>query len=80
MKWLLRNTAYQYRLKLMAYNTHIGYTFTNSEELTLKDWIDDKLYLVNNKNETLELSMKYTTSFKPRYAMTVHKSQGRTFN
>ena len=27
----------------------------------------------------IEIEMKYTASFKPRFAMTVHKSQGSTF-
>ena len=36
-------------LKLMAYKTHIGYGFTNSEELTLTKWTDDKPYLLNKK-------------------------------
>jgi predicted GIY-YIG superfamily endonuclease len=47
--------------------------------MTLTKWTDDNIYLLNKKGDTLELDIKYTTSFKPRYAMTVHKSQGSTF-
>jgi hypothetical protein len=66
-------------LVLMAYKTHGKYVFTNSQELTVKDWSDHELTLVNAKGEEITLEMKYTASFKPRYAMTVHKSQGSTF-
>ena len=63
----------------MAYKTHIGNVFTNSQELTIHSWTDDKFILLTPANIQIELDIKYTTSFKPRYAMTVHKSQGSAF-
>jgi len=66
-------------LKLMAYKTHSTYKFTNSQELTVDSWTDNTLNLKDTKGETLELEMKYTMSFKPRYAMTIYKAQGSTF-
>ena len=66
-------------LRLMAYKTHGAYKFTNSQELIVKSWTADTLILTNLKNEDIEIELKYTTSFKPRFAMTVHKSQGSTF-
>lgn len=66
-------------LKIMAYKTHQGNIFTNSEELEVKSWTDNTLTLINDEKETIEIDMKYTTSFKPAFAMTVHKSQGSTF-
>jgi hypothetical protein len=66
-------------LILMAYKTHIGNVFTNSEELAIHSWTDDTFILLTQANTQIELDIKYTTSFKPRYAMTVHKSQGSTF-
>ncbi len=35
--------------------------------------------LLTHDNKQIELEIKYTASFMPRYAMTVHKSQGSTF-
>ncbi len=67
------------RLVLMAYKTHMGNVFTNSQELTIESWTDDTFTLLTHDNKQIELEIKYTTSFKPRYAMTVHKSQGSTF-
>ena len=66
-------------LKLMAYKSHQGHIFTNSEELEIKSWTDSTLTLINDDKQTIEVDMKYTTSFKPAFAMTVHKSQGSTF-
>jgi len=66
-------------LKVMAYKTHSAYIFTNSQELIVKSWTDDTLCLTNLKGDSIEIDMKYTTSFKPRFAMTTHKSQGSTF-
>ena len=63
----------------MAYKSHQGHMFTNSEELEIKSWTDSTLTLINDDKETIEVDMKYTTSFKPAFAMTVHKSQGSTF-
>jgi hypothetical protein len=63
----------------MAYKTHMGKIFTNSLELTIQSWTDDTFMLLAQGNIQIELDIKYTTSFKPRYAMTVHKSQGSTF-
>jgi ATP-dependent exoDNAse (exonuclease V) alpha subunit len=60
----------------MTYKTHGKYLFTNSQELTLKTWDDEKLYFTDG----LVLDISYTTSFKPAYAMTVHKSQGSTID
>ena len=66
-------------LLLMAYKTHMGNIFTNSQELTIHSWTGDKFILLTQANIQIELDIKSTTSFKPRYAMTVHKSQGSTF-
>jgi len=66
-------------MKLMAYKTHSAYTFTNSQELTVKSWNKDTMSLITMKNDTINVNISYTTSFKPRFAMTVHKSQGSTF-
>ena len=63
----------------MAYKSHQGHIFTNSEELEIKSWTGSTLTLINDDKETIEVDMKYTTSFKPAFAMTVHKSQGSTF-
>ena len=63
----------------MAYKTHSAYTFTNSQELTVKSWNKDNLCLITLKGDTINVDINYTTSFKPRFAMTVHKSQGSTF-
>jgi predicted GIY-YIG superfamily endonuclease len=57
----------------------MGNIFTNSQELTIQSWTDDTFTLLTNTNTQIELDIKYTASFKPRYAMTVHKSQGSTF-
>ena len=75
------NTKYtMYKgLILMAYKTHTGNIFTNSQELTIHSWTDDKFILLTHDNKQIELDIKYTASFKPRYAMTVHKSQGSAF-
>ncbi len=61
-------------LMLMAYKTHIGNVFTNSQEVTLQSWTDDTLILLTRNNTQIELDIKYTASFKPRYALIVHKS------
>ena len=66
-------------LMLMAYKTHTGNTFTNSQDLVIKSWTDTTFQLQDDKGNTIELDMKYTTSFKPRFALTVHKSQGSTY-
>ena len=66
-------------LKVMAYQSHQGNVFTNSEELEIKSWTDHTLTLINDEKEIIEIDMKYTTSFKPAFAMTCHKSQGSTF-
>ena len=66
-------------LKLMAYKTHNAYKFTNSQELEILSWTDSTIQLKTANNEVLEIEMERTTSFKPRYAMTCHKSQGSTF-
>jgi hypothetical protein len=66
-------------LILMAYKTQMGNIFTNSQELTIHSWSDDKFILLTQANIQIELDIKYTTSFKPRYAMTIPKSQGSTF-
>ncbi len=66
-------------LVLMAYKTHMGKVFTNSQEVTIHSWADDTFTLLTHDNKQIELEIKYTASFKPRYAMTVHKSQGSTF-
>ena len=63
----------------MAYKTHMGNIFTNSQELTIHSWTDDKFILLTHDHKQIELDIKYTANFKPRYAMTVHKSQGSTF-
>ena len=63
----------------MAYKTHSAYTFTNSQELTVKSWNKDNLCVITLKGDTINVDINYTTSFKPRFAMTVHKSQGSTF-
>ena len=63
----------------MAYKTHIGNVFTNSPELTIHSWTDDTFILRTRANIQIELDIKSTASFKPRYAMIVHKSQGSTF-
>ncbi len=60
-------------LRIMAYKTHGAYKFTNSQELVVKSWTEDTITLANINNEVVEVEMKYTTSFKPRFAMTVHK-------
>jgi predicted GIY-YIG superfamily endonuclease len=65
-------------LKLLAYKTHGKLLFTNSQELVVESWTDDKLFLVDEKDNKIILEIKYTASFKPAYAMTVHKSQGTT--
>jgi predicted GIY-YIG superfamily endonuclease len=66
-------------LVLMAYKTHIGNVFTNSQELAIHSWTDDRFILLTQASIQIELDIKHTASFKPRYAMTVHKSQGSTF-
>ena len=66
-------------LKIMAYKTHNTYKFTNSQDLEIVAWTDSAIQLKTAKNDLLEIEMGRTTSFKPRYAMTVHKSQGSTF-
>ena len=66
-------------LNIMAYKTHNTYKFTNSQELKIISWTDNSIQLKNEKNELIEIEMERTTSFKPRFAMTVHKSQGSTF-
>ena len=53
--------------------------FTNSQELTIHSWTDDKFILLTQASIHIELDIQYAASFKPRYAMTVHKSQGSTF-
>ena len=37
-------------LKLMAYKSHQGHIFTNSEELEIKSWTDHTLTLINDEN------------------------------
>jgi hypothetical protein len=66
-------------LKIMAYKTHPEQVFTNSEELEIKTWTDNTLTLVNDEKKIIDIDIKYTTIFKPAFAMTVHKSQGSTF-
>ena len=66
-------------LKLMAYKTHLTHKFTNSQEFVVLSWTDNTIILKNTKGQTVEIEMKYTTSFKPRFAMTIHKCQGSTF-
>ncbi len=57
----------------------MGNIFTNSQELTIQSWTDDTFILLTTAGIQIELDIKYTANFKPRYAMTVHKSQGSTF-
>ena len=63
----------------MASKTHNTYKFTNSQELEILSWTDNTIQLKTEKNNVIEIEMERTTSFKPRYAMTVHNSQGSTF-
>ena len=44
-------------LIVMAYKTHIGNVFTNSQELTIQSWTDSAY------NIQIELDIKYTSSF-----------------
>ena len=67
-------------LKLKAYETHGKCLFTNSQELIVDSWDDEKLHLKHRHNTIITLEVKSTTSFEPAYAMTVHKSQGTTIN
>ena len=63
----------------MAYKTHLTHKFTNSQELVVSSWTDNTIILKDTKGQTVEIEMKYTASFKPRFAMTVHECQGSTF-
>ena len=74
------NTKYMMYVGLqgMAYQKHQGNSFTISEELEITVWTDHTLTLMNVEKETIEIDMTYTTSFKPAFAMTCHKSQGST--
>ena len=42
-------------LKLMAYKSHQGHIFTNSEELEIKSWTDSTLTLINDDKKQLKL-------------------------
>ena len=64
----------------MAYQSN-GKQFYNSEDFIVKS-IDKKyMCLTSGSDDTdINVDIKLSKHFKPMYAMTVHKSQGATFN
>ena len=69
-------------LKMLSYKTHGQRLFKNSQQFILEEWNDNILILKQTKGKNtgriIEIDIKYSVSFKPGYAMTVHKSQGQT--
>ena len=68
-------------LKIMAYRSGASKTYLNSEEFVVKSFNKDKMRLEQtDTNNEIEVDLKFTSHFKPMYAMTVHKAQGMTIN
>ena len=68
-------------LKFMAYRSGASKTYLNSEEFVVKSFNKDKMRLEQtDTNNEIEVDLKFTSHFKPMYAMTVHKAQGMTIN
>ena len=69
-------------LKMLAYKTHKQRLFKNSQQFILEEWTDNTLTLKQTKGKQagriIDIDIKYSVSFKPGYAMTIHKSQGQT--
>ena len=66
-------------LREMAYRTHQGNIFMNSVEVEIQSWTGNTLKLKKYDKDTIETDMKYTTRFKPAFAMACHMAQGSTF-
>ena len=65
----------------MAYRSGASKTYLNSEEFVVKSFNKDKMRLEQtDTNNEIEVDLKFTSHFKPMYAMTVHKAQGMTIN
>ena len=47
----------------MAYKSHQGHIFTNSEELEIKSWTDSTLTLINDDKETIEVDLKFESPY-----------------
>ena len=69
-------------LKMLSYKTHGQRLFKNSQQYILEAWSDSTLTLKQtqgkNAGRIINIDITYSVSFKPGYAMTIHKSQGQT--
>ena len=67
---------------MLSYKTHGQRLFKNSQQFILEEWTDNTLTLKQTKGKQtgriINIDIKYSVSFKPGYAMTIHKSQGQT--
>ena len=65
----------------MAYRSGASKTYLNSEQFVVKSFNKDKMRLEQtDTNNDIEVELKFSSPFKPMYAMTVHKAQGMTIN
>ena len=66
-------------LKMISYKTQFQRIFKNSQHLVVLKWTDDLITLTQTRGKhigrIIDINIKYSSSFKPGYAMTVHKSQ-----
>ena len=64
---------------MLTYKTHGQRIFKNSQQYVVQSWTADSITLTqtqgNHIGRTIDIDIKYSCSFKPGYAMTVHKSQ-----
>ena len=64
---------------MLSYKTHGQRIFKNSQQYVVQSWTDNSVTLKQTQGKhigrTIDIDIKYSASFKPGYAMTVHKSQ-----
>ena len=63
----------------MAYKNNKS--FHNSEDFVAKTCCNENMELINDTdNSEFIVDLKFTSCFKPMYAITCHKAQGMTIN
>ncbi len=64
---------------MISYKTHGQKVFKNSQHFVVLKWTDDLITLKQTRGKhigrIIDIDIKCSSSFKPGYAMTVHKSQ-----
>lgn len=63
-------------LELLAYKNNFKNNYLNSETFTVKSFTNDKLFLLNEDKEIINIPMGKSIDFRPFYAITSYKAQG----